>query len=527
MLNVKIRDYQERIIVRIRNEFARGAKRVGVMAPTGSGKTIIGAQIVDMTASRKKRVAFVCDRIELIEQTSARFNSLGISHGVVQPNFNYEPWKTVQVASIQTIARRGIADVDLVIFDEFHTVYKTQLEMMKNFSGVFFIGLSATPFTRGLGRHWESLIVETSVSELIREGHLVPFTVFGPPIDLSNVSIQKGEFVRDELGDAVDKPKLVADIVSTWLKRGEDRPTICFATNIAHSKHIVSEFQKYGISSAHVDAYSDTEERRDTLARFKRGEIKVVSSVDILTKGFDHPEASCLVVALPTRSLIRHVQQVGRVLRPAAGKKDAIILDHAGNTERLGFVTDELPAELDMGKRKEPKKHERKESLPKPCPQCHFVKPAKTYECPQCGFKPERRNEVETAGGELHRYETADTETKERWYREMLGWCEKNSKRPGMAFHAYQAKFGMQPASRFCREPLPPTEMVSNFMRHKLIAFAKSKERKPVPTTCRYCGSSRLVQGKGAGPHYARLNCGDCGKFIVWLPKPDGVAREH
>jgi len=519
---VNLYPHQEAIIANIREAFRRGHKRVGVMSPTGSGKTELAMSMIDGAARKGKRCAFICDRVTLIEQTSRRFFAAGISHGVIQAQHeNYHPWMQVQVCSIQTLAKRKVTDFDFVVVDEFHTQYKAHLELFKDLENVPFVGLSATPWSRGLGKHWQTLVTGPTTQELIDQDFLTPFVVYGPPIDLSSVRIRAGEFVKDELGAAVDKPKLVADIVTTWLKRGEDRQTICFATNIAHSKHIVSEFQRFGIAAAHVDAYDDTEDRRAILKAFDKGEIKIISSVDVLTKGFDSPNASCMIDALPTNSLIRHVQKVGRVVRRAEGKKNAIILDHAGNTERLGFVTDPVPTELCMGKKRETKKAERKEPLPKPCAVCDYMKPPKVHQCPQCGFAPEKQNEVEPQAGELVKAEIASKVTKTQWYQELLGYARAKGKKDGWAAHMYRDKFGTWP-NGIEKTPKEPTEVVTKFIQHKNIRKAKSRA-KTYSSVCKYCGSYTLVRAAGNGPHAARLDCGDCGKFQTWLPKDASV----
>lgn len=515
---VELRDYQQRMIDSIRDEFRQGKKRVCVLSPTGSGKTELAMAMIDSAARRGKRALFICDRVTLIEQTSRRFYAAGISHGVIQAqNENYHPWMTVQICSIQTLARRRMPDFDFAVVDEAHSQYKTQIEMFKTFPNTPFVGLSATPWARGMGKHWQTLVTGPTTQELIGMGFLSPSVVYGPPIDLSSVRIRAGEFVKDELGEAVDKPKLVADIVTTWLKRGEDRQTICFATNIAHSKHIVAEFQRCGITAAHVDAYDDSEDRRAILKAFDEGKIKILSSVDVLTKGFDSPKASCMIDALPTNSLIRHVQKVGRVIRIAPGKVNAIILDHAGNTERLGFVTDPLPTKLDMGEKRENKKRERKEPLPKHCAACDYMKPPKVHACPQCGFAPEKQSDVETQDGELVKAEAASQLTKTQWLQELLGYAREKGMKDGWAAHVYREKFGNWPGP-IAREPKEPSEAVRKYIQHLNIKKAKSKS-KPLPSECKYCNSTNLVTGGGKGPHHASLLCGQCGRFQLWLPK--------
>jgi superfamily II DNA or RNA helicase len=161
-------------------------------------------------------------------------------------------------------------------------------------------------------------------------------------------------------------------VVDTWLKRGENRQTICFGINIVHSEAIADEFRANGVNAVHIDGYTPRDERKEIIADFKAGKIKLLSSVGVLTKGFDAPDATCLVIARPTKSLMLHIQMLGRVLRKSSCDTNALILDHSGNLARLGFPDDVLPNVLDSGKKinrseKAEQEKEREERAPKPC----------------------------------------------------------------------------------------------------------------------------------------------------------------
>ena len=481
-----LRDYQEEAREKIRDEFRAGKKRVVLQLATGGGKTAIAASMISGALERGKRSLFICDRIELIEQTSRRFDAEGIPHGVIQGQHErYRPWEPVQICSIQTLAvRKRWPEAGFIIQDECHSCFKAMNRIIERWSNIPMVGLSATPWSRGLGRWWESLVVGATTSELIEKGFLVPFRVYGPAgPDLSGVKTVAGEYHEGQLGLAVDKPQLVADIVSTWKKYASTQQTICFAVNIAHSKHIVERFRSEGIRAEHLDAYSPPEERRDVLRRFDDGDVQLVSSVDLLTKGYDSPQATCMIDARPTKSLILHVQKTGRVLRIHPGKTEAIILDHAGNTSRLGFVSDEMPCHLDDGKRKEGKPVERKEPLPKPCPACHFMKPAKVYICPACGFKPERISDVETAPGELVELRGKQKQKKAKahvWTKEQKGQFYGELKalefqygyKKGWAAHQYREKHGVWP-NHYNDVPMSePSQFTINYVRHRQMKRA-------------------------------------------------------
>jgi superfamily II DNA or RNA helicase len=294
-----------------------------------------------------------------------------------------------------------------------------------------------------------------------------------------------GDFHERQLGDAVDKPELIGDIVTHWLRLAKGKRTLCFATNIAHSKHIVEQFSASGVRAKHIDAYTPESDRRTIIDGFKAGEFEVLSNCAILAEGFDCPAAEVMILARPTKSLVRHIQMAGRVLRPFEGKEFATILDHSGTTQRLGFVTDELPIELDDGKpRKAGDGEKPEEALPKACSNCHFMKPPKVHKCPACGFAPTRQSEVEVGEGEL----TLLKRTKKREHKElaerfgskqqvwsMLRWYADRRYSEGWCSHKYREIFGVWPRNLH-DDRLVASPELTQWIRHLQIKWSKGKE---------------------------------------------------
>jgi len=495
----KLRPYQEDAINAIRNMFRSGKRKVILQLGTGAGKTEVASYMIEQAAAKGLRCLFVADRIELIDQTSRRFFSDGIDHGVIQANHPYYfPELPIQVCSVQTLARRKMMNYDLLIIDEAHVLFQQHINMMRANEG-YVVGLSATPFSKGLGRHFDGLVQPVSTRFLIDQGYLADFEAYGPKtIDVSGIKTIAGDFDPQELGERADKPKLVADIVETWLKLGKGRQTICFATNRAHSRHLVREFQKHGISADHIDCYTgklaDDESRADIIGRFKSGDTTVLCNVDILTKGFDYPEVSCIIQARPTKSLMVHIQQVGRGLRVADGKSECLILDHAGNHERLGFVDAQLPTVLDDGKKKAGKSDKKKEDakdepLPKRCPSCDFLKPAGVRKCPACGLIPSFAEDVETDEGELEKLSKSARKeytvaAKQEFLSGLNQWCRDRGWTPGRkgcfgtALKMYKNKFGTEPPSSLEWGAVGPiTDDVKNFITHSIIRRNKQREK--------------------------------------------------
>lgn len=516
-----LRPYQEKAVTMLRKSLSIN-KKVVLQVATGGGKTIIAASILK-AAGRRMRCAFIVDRISLISQASRVFTDYGIDHGIIQgDNPLWDPAAGVQICSIQTLARRKVAPFEFVIIDECHTLFKSHEKIIEN--AEFVIGLSATPWRKGLGKFFNDLVVPVTMADLMANKDLLQYRVFAPPtIDTAGLRVVAGDYVEKDLAERADKAKITGDIVDHWLKYGRGRKTICFCVNIAHGKHVAREFCRRGIKAVEVNSWQETgkedAERNKIMREFVEGDAEVITSVDILGKGFDFPGASCAILARPTKSKIVHVQQVGRVLRPG-GKEDALILDHAGNFPRLGFVEEINVSSLDDGrnKRSEKKKQEKPNPLPKVCPSCDFLKPAGEHKCQLCGFEPENIRDVEVEAGELkelkksRKYTTVEKQI-------FLGGLNRYAAEHGMkqhhkgfygwALYSYSDKFGCKPSSKMdWGYQCDINEDVKKFVVHGLIKQAKA------PATCKDCGSTSVVSVPGKPPHKWRINCGACGKYI-------------
>ena len=315
----------------------------------------------------------------------------------MHPLTNYA--RPIQIASVQTLQRREIPPADLVMIDEAHRWYDFYGEWLKDpaWAHVPFIGLSATPWTRGLGRYFDKLIVAATTNELIDAGYLAKFKVFAPASpNLAGVRTVAGDYHEGDLSDAMDKANLVADVVTTWLERGQNRPTLCFAVNRAHAKHLEMQFESAGVAAGYIDAFTPRAERLEIAEHFHAGRIKVVCNVGCLTTGIDW-DVRCILLARPTKSEMLFVQMIGRGLRTADGKDDCLILDHSDNHIRLGFVTDIYHDELDDGRERQKAQPKQAEVLPKKCPKCSFLKPPKLLACPCCDLRQQCRTGLSIA----------------------------------------------------------------------------------------------------------------------------------
>lgn len=491
-----LRPYQDAVIGDVRGLLRQGKKRIMLYLPTGAGKTEIAAAVLRMATEKESRALFVCHRIELVNNASQRFYGVNLPHGIIQGGNTRSTWQGILVCSIQTLTRRMVDHADLIIVDEAHrcAASRDYHKLFAAFRNIPIIGLSATPFSKGLAKHhddiggalFEDIVIGATIPELIAQGFLVDCDIYGPSEpDLSGVKIVAGDYHQEQLGKAVDQPKLIGDIVAHWKRLGAGKQTICFATNVAHSKNIVREFLEAGVAAGHIDAYTPEWERQRIIKAFRSGSITVLSNVGVLCEGFDCPAAAVMILARPTRSLILYVQMAGRVLRPAEGKDRAIILDHSGTARRLGFPTDELPIFLDDGKPRTSDgaaPREKPKAEPKLCASCAYLKPAKVHTCPKCGFKPEIQSDVETEDGALTKMRRKASsemkpDQKAQFFAELLGLAQERGKAQSWVLANYRAKTNEWPARKHGVAPAMPSQATRDWVKSRQIRWAKAQAK--------------------------------------------------
>jgi len=465
-MHYRLRPYQTASVDRARDLIRAGKRRILIVAPTGAGKTVIGCAIIDMALERKSRVLFLAHRQELIEQCSKKLDENRIDHGVIRSgHWRDLPHLPVQVASVQTLARRSeMPPADLVITDEAHHVAAgSYLKILDHYPNASSLGLTATPYRtdgKGLGDFYEELVEVTDIPTLIGEGFLVEPVTYAPAVpDLDGVATIAGDYNRKQLASAMDKPKLVGDLVRTWIRYASDRTTVAFAVSVEHSRHIVAEFEACGIAAAHLDGETPEDERNDILARLADGRLQLVSNMGILTEGWDLPRTGCVILARPTQSRGLYFQMVGRGLRTVAGKGNCIVLDHAGCCLRHGHVTD--PQEYSLAGVK--KKGGPNAASVRTCPQCYLTMPAGTPTCAGCGhvFIAVQRDAMpDQVDGELVLQAPkvylphADDDRKRLKYAELVETAAANHYKPGWAAVRFKILFGHMPRPEHTRRDL-------------------------------------------------------------------------
>jgi superfamily II DNA or RNA helicase len=484
--------HQVKALDMLRRSIGQGKRRPMLQAPTGFGKTMLAAAIIDGARKKGKPVLFTVPALSLVDQTVQAFWEEDIREiGVIQGNHAMTDWsRPVQIASVQTLQRREIPTADVVLIDEAHRWFDLYARWMTDpaWLGRPIIGLSATPWTHGLGQYFDNLIIAATTADLIAAGFLSPFRVFAPSHpDLTGVRTVAGDYHEGDLSGAMNKQPLVADVVDTWQRRAENRLTLCFAVDRRHAQHLQSKFEEGGVTTGYIDAFTPTKEREEIRQRFHDGEIRVVCNVGCLTTGVDW-DVRCIVLARPTKSEILFVQIVGRGLRVAEGKEDCLILDHSDTTLRLGFVTDIHHDMLDDGRTRATAKQPDRIGLPKECPNCAFLKPPHTPVCPACGFRAEKVSRVPVADGELievtRRNEKLGTVVSQgemaSFYAQLRGYAQMHGYADGWAAHKFYEKFDVWPNGYRNVQAIEPTPQVRSWIKSRQIAWAKGNRRHAV-----------------------------------------------
>lgn len=489
-----LRPHQSQSLDGLRDSLRTGARRVVLQAPTGWGKTVVAAHIATGVRQRSKRICFCVPSLTLVDQTFERFTANGLDAsdiGIIQADHPLRrAHAPIQIATAQTLTRREQPITDLVVVDEAHLRFDVYDRWMAENPEMIFVGLSATPWARGMGRTWQRLVKSISLTDLIRQGYLAPFRVFAPSHpDLAGVKTLAGDFHEGQLAERMNKPQLVADVVSTWIDKGEDRPTLCFATGVKHARAIRDRFAEFGIGVAYVDADTPRTERDSIGRSLAAGHVKVVVNIGTLTTGIDW-DVRCISLARPTKSEILFVQMIGRGLRTADGKDDLLIFDHSDTHQRLGFVTDIDHDELDDGTPGKTK-HGRcspKENhlLPMCCPSCVALMPVGERVCGECGHVMPVPDPARTADGDLVEFKgKAKPKRKKDALAELpkadvfaqLKFIQIERKRTdGWCAHAYREIFDVWPRGMDSVLPKEPTWEVRQFVRAKDIRFAKSRK---------------------------------------------------
>ena len=441
---MRLRDYQTELVDEIRTAYARGRRAPLVCLPTGGGKTTIFAHVSASAASKGRCVFLVAHRAELVKQIAMTLARFGCAHQIVAPGpivrqsqvaqFKSlgRSWVThgarVYVCSAQTLVKRLEAmphAPDLIVIDEAHhlTEASTWGRIVANYPAARILPVTATPVRMdgkglgvGAGGFADALLMGPTMAELIEAGHLSPYRIFGPPnaLDLTGVRSRAGDFARDQLAEAIDKPRITGDAVGHYQRLAAGRRAVAFCVSVAHAAHVAEEFRRAGVPAEALDGSMDPGDREAMIARFEAGTTLVLSSCDIVSEGFDLPAIEVAILLRPTQSLGLYLQQVGRALRTFPGKREALIIDHVGAVVTHGLPDEDREWSLD-GLRKQRAANDNEREVPvATCPKCFAIhKPGPR--CTSCGHDyPVQSRRVEEADGELVEISVEDLKRQRR-----------------------------------------------------------------------------------------------------------------
>jgi len=474
MAPIVLRDYQQQLLADLRAAL-KAHRRVCAVMPTGAGKGQTIGAITRGAAGKGRRVLVLAHRAELIEQLTGTVKAWGLQPDVIAPGHTLQG-QQVAVGSVQTVARRleQLPPPDLIIQDEAHHLVAGNIwgRIIEAWPGAHLIGKTATPERldgKGLGveagGYFEALVLGPSAAWLVDQGWLAKPRVFSWPDARSSkghgpeLRRRMGEYDLEQAARAFGERAAIGDAVSHYRRRLHPGTGICFCCTIEHAEQLAAAFCAAGIRAAAVSGGTPAEERKRLIAGLGTGEVEVLSSCMIISEGTDIPSVGGAILMRPTASLSLYLQMVGRALRLAPGKQEAVILDHVGNAHRHGLPTNEREWHLAGRRRREGV------SIPiKDCRHCFCSCPSAAQVCPDCGhlFLAEERDEqrrglqqlegelVEVTGAARHRPKPNQQQRPRRThpaagcrtFEELLEREQERGYKPGWAHHVWAARQG-------------------------------------------------------------------------------------
>ncbi|HEY9881106.1 MAG TPA: DEAD/DEAH box helicase family protein [Leptolyngbyaceae cyanobacterium] len=487
----KLRPYQVALINDLYRKLNEGHKKVAIIAGTGAGKTVISGQICAHAEAAGKRLMFLVHLDVLVGQTYEKMKAFGLHCGFIKAGWEENQEAPIQIASIQTMAKRRWWrkwPADVVFYDEGHITFFSQVgkTVLKTFPDAVHLVMTATPERLGkeqLGDYMDALVASPVPNELQKSGFLATMRYYMPGgvANLKDVKTVRGDYDEVGLKNACDRPELIDKIVGEWKRLTPGKRTIAFCVDIDHARHVAEAFQKAGIPAETVEGGTPIKKRQEMYSSLRNEKILVLTSCNVISIGFDEPSVEVGLLLRPTQSSALHLQQIGRVMRisPQTGKQYGIILDQAGNLERLGFPEDIEEYCLPTAK------EERSGSSPppmKPCPQCGRIVYAFIIKCPSCDHQwiSERPLNLEEMV-EIYSREQAHQIKDPEILRELFHGCRRRvyreNRSPELAENDFKYKCGRAPEPDWYRGSVlglnPSLQQKFQFYQH-LARKAKS-----------------------------------------------------
>lgn len=345
---MNLRPYQANLNSAIYERWNAGDRRVLAQLPTGGGKTHVFSHVAHDFSQQGARTLVLAHREELVTQAAAKLQqATGEAVGIIKAGYPFEPEKQLQVASVRSLINRldQTGPFDLVVTDEAHHATAASYQnILSHYNQALQLGVTATPCRSdgsGFADVFDALVTGPTTGKLIKLGHLSPFRLIADTNQMSTKGVRShaGDYSNKQLAAANDCIQLAGSLVGSYLDQAMGKRAIVFAINVEHSKAIAAAYNAAGIPAAHLDGDSTSDERQAALSAFAAGDYKVLSNVALFTEGFDLPAIEVVQIARPTKSLSLWLQMLGRGLRTAPGKREALFIDHTSNWARLGLPT--------------------------------------------------------------------------------------------------------------------------------------------------------------------------------------------
>lgn len=341
---IELRPYQTQAKEAVLSQWQGGNRKTLLVLPTGTGKTIVFASVIESCVRSGQRVLVLAHRGELLDQAADKLRkTTGLGCAVEKAGETaLGSWFRVTVGSVQSMMREKRLDRfpedwfgTIVIDEAHHCLSDSYQRVLEHFPGANVLGVTATPDRsdmRNLGQYFDSLAYEYTLPRAIREGFLAPIKAMTVPLrlDISQVGFSAGDYKAAELGTALD-PYLV-EIADEMVRACQGRRTVAFLPLVKTSQKFRDILEAHGFRAAEVNGQSA--DRAEILADFAAGKYDVLCNSMLLTEGWDCPNVDCIVVLRPTKSRALYCQMVGRGTRLAPGKDHLLLLDFLWHTER-------------------------------------------------------------------------------------------------------------------------------------------------------------------------------------------------
>ena len=341
---MQLRPYQKQSIEAIRHEWSEGNNKTLLVLPTGCGKTIVFASLLQDYAMQGDKCLVLAHRGELLEQARDKIKKVsGIECSLEKANeTSIGSDLNITLGSVQTLMNESRLNqfskdyFKYIVVDETHHILADSYQkIMNHFSDSYVVGVTATAERsdmKNLGKYFDSLAYEYSLIEAIHDGYLSPIKALTVPlnIDISNVKVSQGDYQVGDIGDALE-PYLY-QIADSMIEYCKDRKTIVFLPLIKTSQKFCSILREKGMNAAEVNG--ESKDREQILKDFEEDKYQVLCNSMLLTEGYDCPSIDCVVVLRPTKVRSLYSQMVGRGTRLYPNKKDLLILDFLWMTSK-------------------------------------------------------------------------------------------------------------------------------------------------------------------------------------------------